>query len=248
MDTLISIENVIGSDHGDALTGDDGANRLSGRRGHDTLMGGEGDDHLRGNGGRDWIAGGAGSDTLDGGEDRDLVDYTAASSGVTVDLSSNMAVQSGSADVDTLYGFEQVWGSAFDDLLVGDSADNRLEGGAGNDILWGQGGRDVLHGGGGADRFKVVNVGDSEAGAGRDRILDFRHGQGDVIDLSHIDTDGVAAGDQGFTFIGSAAFSGAAQLRFDGSVVAADIDGDGSADIELEVAGVKTLVEADFLL
>ena len=43
-DTLVSIENVRGSGHGDLLIGDNGANILAGRGGNDTINGQGGDD------------------------------------------------------------------------------------------------------------------------------------------------------------------------------------------------------------
>jgi serralysin len=52
-DTLISIENLIGSIHGDRLTGDAAAN---------SLTGGAGNDYLEGGFGRDQLTGGAGAD------------------------------------------------------------------------------------------------------------------------------------------------------------------------------------------
>lgn len=54
-DIFISIENVEGSNLGDALTGTDGANRLSGWEGSDTLNGGWGADTLCGGSQRDFL-------------------------------------------------------------------------------------------------------------------------------------------------------------------------------------------------
>ncbi|MCU1719881.1 beta strand repeat-containing protein, partial [Pseudomonas sp. 5P_5.1_Bac1] len=64
LDTLVSIENLIGSDYNDTLTGDGGANRLEGGLGNDTLNGGGGDDVLIGGRGDDTLTGGPGSDTF----------------------------------------------------------------------------------------------------------------------------------------------------------------------------------------
>lgn len=66
-DTLIGIENLIGSGAGDVLTGDDAVNILIGHGGGDTLTGGEGGDTLRGGKGFDTLIGNRGADTLDGG-------------------------------------------------------------------------------------------------------------------------------------------------------------------------------------
>ena len=64
LDTLVSIENLIGSDYNDTLTGDGNANRLEGGLGNDTLNGGGGDDVLIGGRGDDTLTGGAGADTF----------------------------------------------------------------------------------------------------------------------------------------------------------------------------------------
>ena len=55
-DTLISIENIIGSDFGDQLTGSNGNNQVEGGAGDDRVHGGFG--------GRNILYGGAGDDTL----------------------------------------------------------------------------------------------------------------------------------------------------------------------------------------
>jgi Ca2+-binding RTX toxin-like protein len=55
-DTLVSIENLTGSNYNDRLTGNTGANRLNGGSGNDTLTGGAGKDQL---------SGGSGNDTFD---------------------------------------------------------------------------------------------------------------------------------------------------------------------------------------
>ena len=65
-DTLTSIENLVGSERDDALTGNAFANRLEG---------GDGSDDLRGDDGEDLLVGGAGGDRLFGGSDRDIFDF-----------------------------------------------------------------------------------------------------------------------------------------------------------------------------
>jgi Ca2+-binding RTX toxin-like protein len=63
-DTLISIENLYGSNFADTLTGDNNANSLSGNGGNDTLSGGGGNDVLYGGSGSDSLTGGAGNDVF----------------------------------------------------------------------------------------------------------------------------------------------------------------------------------------
>ncbi|MEO0761349.1 MAG: calcium-binding protein, partial [Pseudomonadota bacterium] len=70
-DTFASIENIVGSNRNDNLSGDGGANRLQGRFGSDTLNGGNGNDALGGEGGNDTLIGGRGNDDLFGGSGND---------------------------------------------------------------------------------------------------------------------------------------------------------------------------------
>ena len=58
------IENIIGSDDGDAITGSSVANMLMGGDGNDTIEGGGGNDTLTGGDGRDGLTGGMGADTF----------------------------------------------------------------------------------------------------------------------------------------------------------------------------------------
>jgi len=72
-DTLTSIENVIGTNGQDVLTGNGVANVLTGAGGVDVLNGGGGNDTLFGGLGNDTLIGGAGADLMDGGEGNDTV-------------------------------------------------------------------------------------------------------------------------------------------------------------------------------
>lgn len=64
IDTLISIESLIGSRYNDQLTGNSGSNMLNGGAGNDTLNGGGGNDTLFGGTGFDTLSGGQGADTF----------------------------------------------------------------------------------------------------------------------------------------------------------------------------------------
>jgi serralysin len=91
------------------------------------------------------------------------------------------------------------------------------------------------------------------ASASGGMITDFSHAQADVIDLSGVDADSTLAGDQAFTFIGTAAFhSVAGELRFALSgtsiVLSGDTNGDGIADFTLTLSGVTTVAGGDFVL
>ncbi|WP_376099227.1 M10 family metallopeptidase C-terminal domain-containing protein [Roseomonas sp. CCTCC AB2023176] len=167
-DTLIGIENVIGSRSGDLLVGDAGVNRLEGDEGDDTLEGG------------------VGADELLGGAGRDAVSYAGSAAGVTVNL-LRPAANRGDAAGDVFSRIEDVIGSSFDDVIRGDAAANLLVGGGGTDRLRGEGGDDTLIGGAGADGLHGGDGADSfrfgSPSEGRDVILDFTPGQ-DRIEVS----------------------------------------------------------------
>ena len=132
-DTLLSIENLVGSDFSDTLIGDAGANRIEGGRGDDLIDGGEGDDIL---------IGGRGADSISGGSGVDTVAYSLSVEGLDIDLANNLA-SSGDAQGDVLTGIEIVEASYHDDNIFGDSSDNRLRGGRGADHIDGRGGFDI---------------------------------------------------------------------------------------------------------
>src|SRR6185503_11225342 len=108
----------------------------------ENLCGSAFDDILRGDSGNNKLAGDAGNDT---------VSYANASAGVTVSLAVTSAQKTGGAGTDTLSGFENITGSAFNDTLTGNAGDNVISGGTGDDILIGGGGNDTLDGGDGSD-------------------------------------------------------------------------------------------------
>ena len=164
------IENAIGGDGGDSLTGNAAANQLSGMRGNDTLNGGDGDDVLDGGAGNDTLQGGVGGDTLTGGAGVDRVSYGASLTGVSVDLTAGTA-SGGEAAGDHLSGFENILGSGFGDRFTGNGEANNLKGNGGADVLSGLGGNDYLLGGSGND---VIDGGDGndiiEGGIGSDTL------------------------------------------------------------------------------
>ena len=100
----------------------------------ENLTGSAFDDTLEGNGGNNVLAGGAGTDT---------VSYEHALAGVTVRLVLTNAQNTGGAGSDTLSGFENLTGTAFNDTLTGNAGANVITGLDGNDVAAGLGGADA---------------------------------------------------------------------------------------------------------
>ncbi|MCA0870076.1 M10 family metallopeptidase C-terminal domain-containing protein [Seohaeicola saemankumensis] len=142
-------------------------------------------------------------------------------------------------------GNDSLNGGSGDDVLRGGVGKDKLNGGADDDILIGGSGRDTLTGGTGEDLFVFSKVGHSTT-ANADTITDFVQGE-DLIDLSALVSGNV-------NFIGGGAFgaSGDAEVRITSSggngLVHIDVNGDGTADMEIVVNGVIGLLESDFLL
>lgn len=140
-DTIAGVEDILGSFMSDRLTGNSRANKLNGFIGDDLVVGG---------GGNDVVTGWQGEDDLLGGPGRDAVSFADTAGRVKVDLAETER-QDTNVGWDTMDQFENVIGSAFNDLLRGDSGPNKLSGGAGNDRLFGRNGADGLLGQAGND-------------------------------------------------------------------------------------------------
>jgi Ca2+-binding RTX toxin-like protein len=196
-DTLINIENLVGSCHDDIFIGDDGENKLLGRSGNDTLKGGGGDDELWGDFENDTLHGGGGADELHGGDDIDTAAYDESPQGVTVSLDVDLA-SGGDATGDRLYDIENLTGSAHDDWLEGDDHANVLTGLDGEDTLKGFGGADTLYGGGDDDTLKGGRGADVlDGGDGIDKASYNDSGEGVFVSL--IDGTGFGGDAEGDT-------------------------------------------------
>ena len=156
-DTVVGIDNVIGSQFDDVLAGNGRANLLDGRGGNDRLTG---------LAARDLLDGDAGNDILDGGAGSDFALYGAPQA-VRVDLGRGTATGWGT---DRLVSIESAEGSRFADVLRGSNGVNQLDGSGGNDAVTGLGGNDVLSGDAGNDRIAGGSGADRlDGGAGRDQ-------------------------------------------------------------------------------
>ena len=193
----------------DTLEGGAGADRMAGGAANDVLVGGEGDDYLIGGGGKDKIKGGdfdieAGTLGSDAGSDTAGYLYSDAAVKVSLATFTEMevddgddttdnemirivsgaaALSGGQAVGDTLYGIENLAGSAHDDALTGDEMSNTLSGAQGNDTLMG----DVIPAADAADRQATIG----RAEANGDMLMG---GQGDDVLIGGYGDDTLTGG------------------------------------------------------
>ena len=106
-DIITNIENLIGTDYDDFLTGDSGDNIL---------------------------IGGIGADFLGGGGGNDTVDYSASDAGIEINFITSR-VTGGHATGDRLVRIESAIGTDFDDVFVASVDANHMSGGLGSDTL-----------------------------------------------------------------------------------------------------------------
>ncbi len=125
-DTLVSIENVIGSGYADTITGSTGVNTLDGGIGIDTLIGGNGNDLY----------------IVD-----DSADIITETSGQGTDAVNSSVSYTLSSEVENLTltgtGSINATGNSSSNTLTGNSGANTLDGGAGIDSMVGGDGDDV---------------------------------------------------------------------------------------------------------
>jgi Ca2+-binding RTX toxin-like protein len=250
------------------LTGNDGHNVLQGLDGADVLNGAGGDDELRGGAGNDTLDGGEGADVLIGGDGYDLyqvddggdlivetatggLDKVSATASFVLADNVEQLTLAGAADLDGTGNVlaNLIAGNAGANLLSGLAGADTLLGGAGDDRLDGGAGADKLTGGEGADVFVLGADAVHPTGAGgvmeTDQILDLSFVDGDRIDLSGIDADAAAAGDQALVFVGAfSGHAGQATLTYvaasDTTLLRLDVDGDRKIDLQVKIAGDAT--------
>lgn len=224
---------------------------IFGGSGDDVISGGAGADTIRGGSGNDVINAGNGSDTVYGGSGDDIIDDDGGNS-LSHDTfyggTGDDHLEGGSGD-DTLHG------GLDRDTLLGQQGNDRLFGESGNDLLDGGAGVDQLTGGSGADtfRFRSDSLGNPSQIGNPDRILDFNAAQGDIIDLSLIDSDTSLSGFQDALFETDGPSNAAGAYWFEGSgnqwslFINTDAQKAG-AEIEIAVTLVgSTALSSDFL-
>ena len=250
-DTLLNIENVLGGGGNDILHGNTSDNLIEGGDGQDTILGLAGNDDLFGGTGLegdtilggdndDLIEGGGGGDVLRGEAGDDTLSYSTDTTGVSVRLWNNTAMD-GDAQGDFISGFENLQGGWGDDLLHGDGTSNEISGGAGDDYLFALAGADTIMGGDGDDSvFGAGGADDMNGGLGRD-LLSYSTGSTgvNVKIWNSTASGGEAAGDTFTGFENLAGSSGNDTLH--GAGGANEIFGLNGADIILGLGGGDTL-------
>lgn len=275
-------DRLLGEAGNDHIEGGTGSDTLIGGTGNDTLLGGsgidrlhldDGDDVLRGGDGSDWLIVGARGATVDlaisgpqnTGYGRDVI---AGIPNIQGGAGNDVLMGNAAANIllggggnDRLFGrlgADRLEGNAGNDLLDGGLGNDTLLGGLGNDTLIGGTGTDVLTGGPGADVFVFRSLGDTSRDPLRaDLITDFQRGS-DRIDLREIDANVNRAGNDVFSFIGTAELSRAGQVSYvrldrpgtqnDFTHVLLDVNGDGRPDGVIRLQGLYDLTANDFLL
>ena len=139
-DTLMSIENLIGSAFDDALSGSNVAN---------LILGGSGNDNLNGGAGNDTLIGGAGNDTYVVDAYGDIVDESSGDGSDTVEATFSFSLASATQILGSVENL-RLLGTA-NSNGTGNALANRLTGNSGNNILQGLAGADSLDGGLGLD-------------------------------------------------------------------------------------------------
>lgn len=183
-DRLYEIENVVGSNFSDSITGDTNANLLTGGAGNDSVMGQAGADTLYGEAGDDQLFGGDNNDTLFGNLGTDQL-FGEQGDDILYGGDGDDLLQGGQGR-DTLYGDsgfgndhlfgndddDELYGRRGDDYLNGGSGNDRLDGGEDNDFLTGESGNDLLDGGSGHDQLWGGDGNDSLNGGIGNDLLD----------------------------------------------------------------------------
>src|SRR5262249_29261595 len=145
-----------------------------------------------------------------------------------------------------------LFGNEFDNTIIGNNTSNVLAGSASND----SGGVDRLHtltrGGGGDTFLSYTKGGTGGAREAADIITDFNRAEDDVIAVNNIDADETVAGNQAFTFIGTAAFTAPGQINFfttaTDTFIQMNVDGDNFAEATIHLIGVHNVDASFFVL
>src|SRR5262249_20406336 len=130
-------------------------------------------------------------------------------------------------------------------LLVGSLDDNRIIGNDGANVIFGSYGKDTVTGGGGADLFAWNSINEmGHTNFDPEIITDFQP-HFDLLSLNLIDANELVAGDQAFTFIDTAGFTGPGQVNWftngTDTFIQLNTNADPTVDAIIQVLGVHTV-------
>lgn len=197
-DRYVNIENIEGSRHDDVLIGDKQDNILHGGEGNDEIYGAGGNDILNGGAGSNILYGedgddifvlGDGSNKIFGGLGDDIISYEHAKKGVKIDMVAGISAVTAIYQ-DSFSEIENVRGSNFADVIIGNDGDNIISSLDGDDIVSAGAGNDRIIGGEGSDKI--------DGGAGYD-FVDYSREARKAININlakKVFKGGFAEGDQ----------------------------------------------------
>lgn len=246
---------IIGGSGRDIIFGDAGDDDILAGDGADMIFGDEGNDRIFGEGGDDYINAGAGNDTVFAGAGDDMIvaeigdgddvyygedgNDTLDMSAITADITANLGtghmergfVTSAQTGNDVIWSIENIITGSGDDVITASRAVNIIDGGEGNDTF----------------RFLSADHADG------DTIASFN--PGDRLDLSNIDANTGAAGNQSFTLV-SGGLTGPGQVlvtlvQMDGedvTLVQGQTGEGDEIDFTIKIKGAHELTASDFNL
>jgi Ca2+-binding RTX toxin-like protein len=159
------------------------------------VAGGDGDDRLTGGPGQTSFMPGLGTDVVIGGPGPAAVFYDDHPAAVRVSL-DGVANDGMPGEGDNVTGVHQLFGTRYDDALIGSDDADVIDGIVGHDLLAGRGGDDTLEsvggdrlvGGPGRDLFKAYNGGNTiYAVDGEQDTVDCGYPRDDVLKVDAID-------------------------------------------------------------
>ncbi|GKX62264.1 hypothetical protein SOASR032_08330 [Pragia fontium] len=161
-DTLINIQDIIGSSFNDRIVSGNGSSSIHAGAGNDIIIvGGNASSRaiLDGGEGDDLFIAGYGYNAFIGGGGIDTVDYSHALTGINISMKDNRAYVNGFGGIDQFDGITGIIGSEFDDRIELGANDAIIHAGAGNDlIIAGGSGTNLIDGGSGINTLDYSNA------------------------------------------------------------------------------------------